>query len=201
MVHHVTLGDAGFEAAEAAAVRRLEELNAPRPGYTGGTMGTVDSGDFRIVQIGDAKSEGLLKSIDAEGKWEGTVYLVPFHTQMAVQDIPAIKTPVEGQTNRYSTGVLSTIKNADQVTSYTLTDTVSPYRYILSNQLYEDGLEVVVTVTDATGGTDMSGITLADISATLQTEKADFYFYNGHSALRNCTAHVGGVSFDVLRCD
>ncbi len=235
MVHHVTLGDAGFEAAEASAIRRLESENQPRPGYTGGTYGTLDvrqgDGTYRIVQIGagaDTKSIGLLKSIDAEGKWEGTVYLVPFHAKMLASELPAIKTPVEGTENRFSTGVLDTIKNADQVevtltaasakpgatltfavyhkgnrleesvTTYTLTETASSYRYVLSNQLYEDGLEVVVTVTDAEGNADMSGITLADITATLQTEKTDFYFYSGTNAIRNCGAHVGGVTFDVL---
>ncbi len=235
MVHHIPLGDAGFEASDASAIRRLEEENQPRPGYTGGTSGTLDvrQGDtaYRIVQIGegaDSKQEGLLKSIDAEGNWEGTVYLVPFHTQMHVEKLPAIKTPVSGTANRFSTGVLGTIKNAaqvevtltaaaatpgatltfevyhkgnllaDSVTVYTLTDTATPYRYVLSNQLYEDGLEVVVTVTGADGSNDLSGVTLSDISATLQTEKADFYFYSGTSAIRNCSAHAGGVSFDIL---
>ncbi len=235
MVHHVSLGDAGFEAAEAYAVRELEKENSPRPGYTGGTSGSLDVGQgtdaYRIVQIGEgggSKKQGLLKSVDAQGSWEGTVYLVPFHTQMAVTDLPAIATPTEGQPNRYSTGVLSTVKNADQVevtltaasvtpgatltfavyhkgnclaqsvTAYTLTDTATPYRYVLSNQLYEEGLEVVITVTDASGGTSMEGITLSDLTATLQTERADFYYYNGTSALRNCLAHVGGVSFDLL---
>ncbi len=233
MVHHIPLGDAGFEAADAAAIRKLEAANTPRPGYTGGTFGTVDTGDFRIVQIGEganSKSQGLLKSIDAEGKWEGTVYLVPFHTQMAVADLSAIRTPVEGQANRFSTGILPTMKNADQVevtltasgtpgatltfavyhhgnlltnsiTTYTLTDTETSYRYVLSNQLYEDDLEVVFTVTAADGSTSMEGITLSNIAATLQTEKADFYYYSGQSAIRNCSAHVGGVSFDVLRRD
>ncbi len=231
MVHHVTLGDAGFEAAEASAVRKLEELNAPRPGYTGGTSGTLDTHGFRIVQIGEggnSKSQGLLKSIDAQGKWEGSVYLVPFHTQMAVSDIPAIRQPAEGDAGRYSTGTLPTLKNNDQVevtltaasirpgatltfavyykgnrlensvTTYTLTDTESPYRYVLSNQLYEEGLEVVLTVTAPDGSADTTGVTLSNIAAALQTEKADFYYYSNKNALRNCASHVGGVSFDVL---
>ncbi len=229
MVHHLTLGDAGFEAAEAAAIRRLAEENQPRPGYTGGTTNAIGikQGDksYRIVQIGagdDSRSEGLLKSITADGKWEGTVYVVPFHTKMLAKDIEAIQTPMSGTTNRYSTGVLDTIKNTDQVevtleaasstagatvtfevyhkgclleqatTTYTLTDTMTPYRFVLSNQLYESGLEVVVTI----GGNE--GVTVQKLSATLQTQKADFLYYNGTRALRNCGANVGGVTFDVL---
>ncbi len=238
MVHHIPLGDAGFEAAEAAAIRRLEEENKPRPGYTGGTYGTLDVGKgdnaFRIVQIGegaDSKSIGLLKSIDAEGNWEGTVYLVPFHTKQETKDIPAMRTPMDGQPNRFSTGVLPTVKNADQVevtllastsapgatltfatyhegtlleksvVTYTLTDTATPYRYVLSNQLYESGLEIVLTVTAADGSTDMSTVTMEDLTATLQTEKSDYLFYSSTKALRNCAPHVGGVSFDVLTRD
>ncbi len=225
MVHHLTLGDAGFEAAEISAVRRLEELNQPRPGYTGGTYGTLDveTSDqaYRIVQIGsgaDGSHEGLLKSIDAEGKWEGTVYLVPFHTKMNAESVDAIKIPDESGC-RYATGILTTLKNTDQLeitflaagegkhvtievfhngcrlenatVTYALTDALTPYRFVLSNQLYEDGLEVTVTFSDGS-------VTVKDLSATLQTQYADFYFYNRTSAIRNCRPHVGGVSFDIL---
>ncbi len=233
MVHHVTLGDTGFAAAEAEAIRRLSAENTPRPGYTGGTSGTLDIGGedtYRIVQIGagaDTKSVGLLKSIDAEGKWEGTVYLVPFHTKMVAKDLPAIQTPLEGSDNRFSTGAQKTLKNADQIevtlqaatstpgatltfevyhkgcriedatTVYTLNDTMTPYRFVLSNQLREEGLEIVVTFDGPSG---MEGIEYRELTATLQTEKADFYYYN-RNATRNCAAHVGGVTFDVLDRD
>ncbi len=235
MVHHITFNDQQA-AAEEEAIHLLMEKNAPRPGYTGGTDSsvTVSQGDktYNIIEIGagnDSASAGLLKSIDAEGKWEGTVYLVPFHTKMLAVDIPAIKTPVEGSTHRYATGTLSTMKNADQLeltflasysgngkatatvevyhngckleastTTYELTGTLTPYRYVLSNQLYDSGLELVVTFS-AEG--DETAITVSDLTATLQTESAGFSYYGGRDAYDASAPHVGGVSFDILDRD
>ncbi len=236
MINHITFTDAQ-EAAEAEAIRRLMEKNLPRPGYTGGTSGSVtvaeDGRAYNIVQIGagaDSDSTGLLKSIDANGKWEGTVYLVPFHTEIRATAIEAMKTPTEGTKNRFSTGILPTIKNADQVevtfvaayhgegkafvtcevyhdgclmepsvTSYDLTSTRTPYRYVLSNQLYETALEVVVTI--HTPDEDMEGVVLENMTATLQTETAAFTYYDGSDADQISRAHVGGVTFDLLDRD
>ncbi len=235
MVHQITIGNASFEAAEAEAIRRLEADNTPRPGYTGGTYGAIGvrQGDasYSIIQIGsgaESKDVGLLKSIDTEGKWEGTVYLVPFHTKMQAEDIPAIKQPMDGSENCFSTGEIRTLKNADQVeitllaaaktagatvtfevyhkgcfmesatTTYTLSQTLSPYRFVLSNQLYESGLEIRVIFSSTDG---MAGVEYTDLAATLHTQKADFLYFNRRNALRNCAPHVGGVSFDLLDRD
>ncbi len=233
MVNHITFSD-GQAAAEADAIRKLMEKNRPRPGYAGGTAGalTVAEGGraYNIVQLGagaDSSSVGLLKSIDKDGRWEGTVYLVPFHTEMRATAIDAISTPVEGTTDRFSTGLLPTVKNADQVevtlaasyagegvasllfevyhdgcllsrsvTAYELTSTLTTYRYVLANQLYESGMEVVVTVRTPTG--DMKGVVLQDLTATLQTETAAFTYYDGQDADKISRAHKGGVTFDLL---
>ena len=238
MVHHITFTDAQA-AAEEEAIHMLMEKNAPRPGYTGGTAGTVtvSQGDtfYNIAEIGagdDSSSAGLLKSIDAEGKWEGTVYLVPFHTQMQAQNLPM--TLVEKNENRYTTGALPTVKNADQVeltfvaayrgegqawatvevyhdgclqnkatTTYELTDTLTPYRFVLSNQLYETGMELVVTfhTTDDRNGRASTELTVENLTATLQTEVAAFTYYNGRDAETISKPHVGGVTFDILDRD
>ncbi len=233
MVHQLTFNDEQA-AAEEAAIRKLMEKNQPRPGYTGGTSGTLtvtrDGKTYNIVQIGagaDSDSAGLLKSIDAAGKWEGTVYLVPFHTHMQASDVSLLQSEPTADTVRYTTGELPTIKNADQLeltfaagyagegrayatvevyhngcrlenatTTYTLTDTLSPYRFVLSNQLYEAGLEVAVTF--GVEGGSASAITVEKLSATLQTEKAAFTYYNGSEAEEYSEAHKGGVSFAVL---
>lgn len=236
MIHQITFNEAQANA-EAEAIQMLEDLNEPRPGYTGGTTGSmgIKQGEntYRIIQIGNGEEkEGLLKSVDAEGKWEGTVYLVPFHTKVKVESIGALNTPTEGTANRFSTGVLDTIKNADQVeitfeaaytgkgnawvtfevyhkdcllgesvTTYQLTDTTTPYRYVLSNQLYESGLEVVITFHTDVGDGSMEGITLENMKGTLQTEAAAFTYYNGPRAFRSCVPHAGGVTFDVLDRD
>ena len=231
MVHQITFND-NQAKAEQGAIQMLIAENLPRPGYTGGTTNVVGvkQGEdlYRIVQIGagsDSDSTGLLKSIDENGKWEGTVYLVPFHTKMVVKELEALRAPVEGSTNRYSTGSLDAIKNADQVeitfvaakggdapatvrievyhqgclledsvTTYELTDTLTPYRYVLSNQLYESGLEVVITV-------EGEGADVQNLYGTLQTEQAAFTYYSGNRAVRSCKPHVGGVTFDLLDRD
>ena len=117
MVHYITFNDAQKEA-ELQAVSQLFMDNEPRPGYTGGTTGSLtvtQSGKtYNIVQIGDGSGTGLLKSITSEGKWEGTVYLVPFHTKVVSTAIEALNNPVAGTQNQFATGDLSTIKNSDQ---------------------------------------------------------------------------------------
>ena len=238
MVHHITFNDAQAKAEEEA-LRMLMEDNEPRPGYTGGTTGAIgvklSDKQYTVVQIGagaDSESTGLLKSIDPSGKWEGTVYLVPFHTKQNATAIEALNTPVEGTKNRFSTGAQDAIKNADQVeitfaaaksgeaqawvtievfhkgclvedstVSYDLTNELTPYRYVLSNQLYESGLEIVFTFHTEAGDESMDNITVANMYGTLQTEKAGFTYYNGTKAYRISKAHVGGVTFDILDRD
>ena len=238
MVHQITFNDKQA-AAEAEAIRMLMEDNEPRPGYTGGTTGamTVSNGgkSYAIIQIGagaDSNSTGLLKSIDANGKWEGTVYLVPFHTKQVAASIDALNAPVEGTENTFSTGALEAVKNGDQAeitfaaakkteerawveiavyhkgclvedssVTYELTDTLTPYRYVLSNQLYESGLEVKITFHTESGNGSMENILLSKLRGTLQTELAGFTYYHGSKAYQISEAHVGGVTFDVLDRD
>lgn len=235
MVHHITFNERQA-AAEAEAIRMLMEDNLPRPGYTGGTTGAVtvkqDAKQYNIVQIGagaNSESTGLLKSIDQNGKWEGTVYLVPFHTKQLSTTLDLLQVPVEGTTNVFSTGRMEAIKNADQVeitfaakknsetrswvvietyhkgclvadssVTYELTDTMTPYRYVLSNQLFESGLEVVVSFHTEGAADSMKDITVENLYGTLQTEHAGFSYYHGRTAGKLCEAHVGGVTFDLL---
>ena len=238
MVHYITFNDAQ-KAAERDAVTKLIMDNEPRPGYTGGTTNSVtvnqDGKKYNIVQIGagaDSDSTGLLKSITSEGKWEGTVYLVPFHTKVVPTAITALDTPMAGTQNRFSTGVLSTIKNSDQAeitfnaykkgdarawveisvyhkdclisestTVYELTGTMTVYRYVLANQLYESGLEVRLTFHTEAGDGSMDSIVLENLYGTLQYEKAAFTYYDGDEAYLMNEAHEGGVTFDLLDRD
>ncbi|MBP3572570.1 MAG: family 14 glycosylhydrolase [Clostridia bacterium] len=235
MVHHITFND-NQAKAEEEAIKMLMADNEPRPGYTGGTTNSVsvtqNGKQYNIIQIGggaDSESTGLLKSIDSTGKWEGTVYLVPFHTQMAATAIEALNTPVEGTQNQFTTGELTTIKNSDQVeitfaaaknsdarawveiatyykgclvgdstVTYELTDTLTPYRYVLSNQLYGSGLEVKVTFHTEAGDGSMDSIKVESLRGTLQTETCAFSYYDGASAYRTNKPHQGGVTFDLL---
>ncbi len=237
-VHQMTFGDE-YTTYEQYAIVKLMEENLPRPGYTGGTTNAlsvqIGGKQYNIIQLGqggDGESVGLLKSIDTEGKWEGSVYLVPFHTKITASGLESLSTPVEGTPNVFSTGTLKTIKNSDQaeitftaakvgeagawvtievwhdgclmsdsVTTYELTETMTPYRYVLSNQLYDDDLEIKVTFhTEASDGS-MESIKLEALRGTLQYENAGFMYYDRNKANRISQAHVGGVTFDLLDRD
>ena len=231
---HIITVSADFQPAEIYAFQALMSENQPRPGYTGGTTNSVSVSfagkQYNIVQIGagaDSSSTGLLKSIDTAGKWEGTVYLVPFHTKVNSTEITGLSAPVSGTQNQFSTGILATMKNTDQAeitfkarktddtrawveiavyhngylledstTVYELTSTMSVYRFVLSNQLYESGLEVRITFCTEDGDGSMDSIVLEDLYGTLQTEKANYAYY-GQDPEDN-EAHKGGVTFDLL---
>ncbi len=239
MVHHITFND-NQANAEKEAIEMLMADNLPRPGYTGGTANSVtvrqNGKTYTVIQIGEganSDSTGLLKSIDENGRWEGTVYLVPFHSKQNASVIDTLHHPVEGTKNTFSTGELDAIKNADQVeitfaaakatearswvtvetyhkgclltdstVTYELTETLTPYRYVLSNQLYESGLEVRITFHTEGADGSMDGINLQDLQGTLQTECVGFTYYHGSSKANKLSKpHEGGVTFDLLDRD
>jgi hypothetical protein len=85
-------------AAEYAVTEQLKKDNPRRPGLVGGTgqLRPIEysTGDgtrrYDVVQLGHdptAERNGLLKSVDEDGNWEGTVYLVPFHASVAVDAV------------------------------------------------------------------------------------------------------------------
>ncbi|MCC7495177.1 MAG: hypothetical protein IT204_22705 [Fimbriimonadaceae bacterium] len=80
--------DRGYNAALRSALQQLAADNQPRPGVTGGTgelrRATVGGRPVELVSVGVGERTGLLKSIAADGSWEGSVYVVPFHSQVAV---------------------------------------------------------------------------------------------------------------------
>jgi hypothetical protein len=88
--------DKGYNDTMAQAARRLVVEERPRPGVTGGVgqLRPVQQGDrrFNIACIGTGDRTGLLKSLNADGTWEGSVYVVPFHAAVevvALPDVPA----------------------------------------------------------------------------------------------------------------
>ena len=231
---HIICTSTSYKEAEIHAFKSLYDENQPRPGYTGGTTNSVSVGvagkQYTIVQIGNSSKTGLLKSIDANGKWEGTVYLVPFHTKVNSSVIDMTQTA-----NVFSTGALSYMKNSDQVeitfaaakvgdvnaqvvievynngglmadstTIYTLTNDMRAYRFVLSNQLYDNGgLEVKITF-NVEGIDDeiaMRSIVYQNMYATCQTEVASYAYFEGVQEYKSSQAHKGGVTFDILDRD
>ena len=215
-------------AAEQAATQKLAQKNLPRPGYTGGTISTMGvrqgSSSYNIVQVGDADNEGLLKSVTSDGKWEGTVYLVPFHSHINVESLP-----MTAKTNTANhTGAVTGLQNGDQVeisflasakkgsnasvkievyhegcklenatVTYAIREETGSYRYVYLSQLAPENIEIVVTFHEESGNTD--AITVEQMSATLQTESIGKKYFDGaKGALEKSAPHLGGVSFDLL---
>lgn len=220
MVVALTFTDAQTNA-EKIAVDKLAATNTPRPGYAGGTSGALgvtnkDGSSYNIVQL-TGSDEGLLKSINTDGTWEGSVYLVPFHSQVNVSAI---------EMKDGSTGVITGLQSGDQIevsltaaytgtgsasvtfevynggyrvegatVTYALSATNGYYRYCLSNQLAPEGTEIRVTF----HAEDESKLTKGDISAVLETEAVGRKYFSGEkAALAASKAHVGGVTFDII---
>ena len=84
--------DKGYNVAFRKALERLIANDSPRTNLTGGTgqIRAIRLGDkkFDIVSIGtQSRNTGLLKSINADGTWEGSVYVVPFHSHIEITPI------------------------------------------------------------------------------------------------------------------
>ena len=89
--------DKGYNTAFRKALERLISDDSPRTNLTGGVgqIRAVRSDDkkFDIVSLGtQSRNTGLLKSINADGTWEGSVYVVPFHSHVEI-------TPIAENTN------------------------------------------------------------------------------------------------------
>jgi hypothetical protein len=86
--------DRGFnETMRGALQNLLDNYDKPRPGVTGG-VGQIKAfvggnRKFNIAAIGKGPDRrGLIKSLNAEAGWEGSVYAVPFRTRIGVKGLP-----------------------------------------------------------------------------------------------------------------
>jgi len=81
----------GYNTTQISALQRLHQEcgDTPLPGLAGGiseVRGYAGSGgSFDIAALGcTEKNTGLLKSVKEDGSFEGTVYVVPFHSHVDV---------------------------------------------------------------------------------------------------------------------
>ena len=93
-VHVMGWQNDDFQRTSAEAVVNLIDQDRPRPGLAGGVgqLYAVRDGDrrFDIASLGaGARHTGLLKSLKADGSWEGSVYAVPFKAHVDVEPLAA----------------------------------------------------------------------------------------------------------------
>jgi len=88
----------GYNTTQISALQRLHEEygDTPLPGLAGGiseVRGYADSeGAFDIAALGCTENNtGLLKSLKEDGSFEGTVYVVPFHSHVAIETLKESK--------------------------------------------------------------------------------------------------------------
>lgn len=209
--------------AESKAIKKLQEENNARTASTGGTgmIHPVYRGDksFNIVQLGDENHNGLLKSVKQDGTWEGSVYIVPFHSGVDVTSVKMNKTK-----NGYASGAVKGMQYGDQIeltfhakykgkdtayvnievyhagcliegaaVKYALTANETPYRYVLSNQLTMDEIEIRITFECE----DRSQLVTEHLQCTLQTEDAAHKYVGDFER----EANKGGISFDIFETD
>jgi hypothetical protein len=112
--------DRGYNDTMHAALQKLIADDPPRPGLTGGVGQVRAFADgrrrFDIACIGTGpKRTGLLKSLNADGSWEGSVYVVPFHAHVEVTPVAAPRTAVLGPRRTVVLGPLNALDSGEQI--------------------------------------------------------------------------------------
>ena len=123
-VQHMTWDNATYNQVAKQAWQSVAAQNIPRPGTTGGTGAlravsyndsTAGSQIYNIVQVGEGSSHnGLLKSISADGSWDGTVYVTPFQHQIILDTIDR-EASVIMSTEQYFSGSITGLQAGDQI--------------------------------------------------------------------------------------
>jgi len=112
--------DRGYNDTMHAALQRLVAEDPPRPGLTGGVGQIRAYSDgkrrFDIACIGTGPNRtGLLKSLKADGSWEGSVYVVPFHAHVEVTPIEAQATASLEASKTLTLGPLADLDSGEQI--------------------------------------------------------------------------------------
>ncbi|MBQ6021123.1 MAG: beta-galactosidase [Clostridia bacterium] len=219
-----------MDAGEKYAVDRLMNENRPRSASSGGTGNIIAYSDgdisFNIVEIGSKKSSpGLLKSVNEDGSFEGTVYLQPFHAAVIPVDISKGDRASGTGRLRYEIGGKKDA-NGKSVEGINYGDTVDlrlnakpcgEEPGTITVQVWHDGYEDAVAsytfevtgaeeeyrytfknqlfLTDCSITVTYRGVEITDSDVTLLYERTARKFYGETSP----QAHRGGVSFDVMQ--
>ncbi len=88
--------DKGYNDAQHQALEQmLADHDTPKPGLAGGIgqLRPYEAAGYDIASLGTGEAHtGLLKSIRADGSFEGSVYTVPFHAHVGIEQVAAAET-------------------------------------------------------------------------------------------------------------
>ena len=224
---NVAQGDV-MDKNEQYAIDTLQENEYPRYASSGGTgdVRSYNNGDiaYNIVEIGSKEeSAGLLKSINADGSFEGTVYLQPFHAFVGVVDVARGVTASGAGTLSYemkgkvdANGKELSGFNYNDIAELRITAKPTGRKGKITVKILHEGYEMPVaeytfTVTgeeteyryvfknqvyleDCTVVVEYEKVDITNLDATMMYEMTARKYYGE----TNPKAHEGGVSFDLM---
>ncbi len=210
--------DKGFNASMREALHRLIEQDTPRPGVTGGVGQVRPFRDgeraFNIVSLGTGSGrQGLLKSVNSDGSWEGSVYVTPFRAHVTVDEVTMTITPGNGIVLSKDVRGLRSGEQLELVADVTGTspdaclrisvlngETPLPglvaeapvragqrtVRYVLRIQLTTPAIRIRVE--------PVASVVLAGVHLYRETQQV----VAPHIGITSAEPHKGGVTFDIL---
>jgi hypothetical protein len=214
--------DRGFNQTMKGAIEHLlENYDKPRTVVTGGISKIKayesDGNSFNVAAIGQGDSKrGLLKSLRADGSWEGSVYAVPFRTVISARDLQVTDARNFEGARVLETEPISGIEGGEQfvvqfqgssarggeirfrvrhldggyLPGYDqiikATASSRAYRFVLRSQMPADGLILSMEIPN--------DFQPRDLSAQRQTEEVARPHRDDHEGI----PHQGGLSFDLL---
>lgn len=219
--HYLYLGNSSTFQQQHDSIAAFFQHDHPRQGTAGGAaqVRICDFGgrQYNIANLGtEAQAAGLLKSLDANGDWEGSIYAVPFRSQWQVSNMgvaSSLSVPASGTlaiplgklklgsqfefsftaSNPLPANLDIAVYNEgfelpDMLQTFTLGAGAKNYRFILRGHLQLEDIELVLT-TDSPWGLFLQNALL--LQEQPQTINMQEYEYLG-------VAHSGGFVFDLL---
>ncbi|MEN8255656.1 MAG: hypothetical protein ABFR33_09325 [Verrucomicrobiota bacterium] len=219
--HYLYLGNSSTFQQQHDSIATFFQHDNPRTGSAGGTaqmrLCDFDGRQFNIANLGtDTQTIGLLKSLDTNGDWEGSVYSVPFRSQWQVSDMGVAATlavPASGEltiplgklklgsqfelifsaSNAVPANLVIAVDNEgfglpDMQQIFAIGPVAKNYRFILRGQLQLNDIDLQLG-TDAPSGLQLGNALL--LQEQPQTINMEEYEYLGVS-------HPGGFVFDLL---
>ncbi|MBE7065870.1 MAG: hypothetical protein E7384_08690 [Ruminococcaceae bacterium] len=212
-----------YAVAELNAIELLLQRDTSRNSYATGTAGVravmYNGKKYNIVTLGSS-SNGLLKSVDKEGKREGSVYSVPFHSDIQSEGAKVHNNPRKGlntatfhdlapgssiEVRFVATG--GKTENSyvkvnvyhdgflleDACISYKLDDSDKYYRYVFKNDLELGSVKIEIECVCE----DYTEFKLNDVDVILQRENNIYPAADDYKG----SSSAGGITMDILDRD